>query len=245
MSLMLGAFELSAPFAKGGMGEIWRGRHGTTGTPVAVKVLTADGLKEDRLVSAIHSEIRAAAALAHPNIVWLYDAGTADDAIEADSAGQIKAGCPWFAMEMATGSTLRERAFGLNWIATRRVLLDLLEALAHAHARGVIHRDLKPSNVLFMNQGTRIKLTDFGMVYAIESPDIPLSGGTPSYMAPEQFEGDGRIQGPWTDLYSLGCMAWALVSGHRPFHANGGASALYRMHAVKPVPPLKPRFPVP
>ncbi|MEZ4321416.1 MAG: protein kinase [Myxococcota bacterium] len=245
MSFPLGAFDLTNPFAKGGMGEIWRGRHRTTGTFVAVKVLTAEGLREDRLVSAIHSEVRAAAGLAHPNIVWLYDAGTADATIERASEGAIRAGCPWFAMEMAAGGTLRERAHALSWISVRRVLLDLLDALGHAHARGVIHRDLKPSNVLFMNQGTRIKLADFGMVYAIEGPDTPLSGGTPSFMAPEQFEGDGRIQGPWTDLYSLGCVAWSLISGHRPFHGVGGASALYRQHAVRPVPPLKPRFPIP
>jgi len=245
MPFPLGAFDLSTAIAKGGMGEIWRGQHRSTGTQVAIKVLTAEGLEEDRLVSAIHAEIRAAAGLAHPNIVWLYDAGTASSTIEQISDGRIRAGSPWFAMEMAGGGTLRERAFSLDWIGVRRVLLDLLSALGHSHARGVIHRDLKPSNVLFMNQGTRIKLADFGMVYALESNETPLSGGTPSFMAPEQFEGDGRIQGPWTDLYSLGCVAWSLVSGHRPFHARGGAAALYRQHAVKPVPKLAPRFSIP
>ncbi len=245
MALPLGPFDLLTPFAEGGMGEIWRGRHRSSGTFVAAKVLTARGLDEERLVSAIHAEIRAAAALAHPSIVWVYDAGTADAAMEAASEGRIRQGCPWFVMEMARGGTLRERAFDLDWIGVRRVLLDLLDALGHAHARGVIHRDIKPSNVLFMNSGTRIKLADFGMVYALESTDSPLSGGTPAFMAPEQFEGDGRIQGPWTDLYSVGCLAWTLACGHRPYHSQGGAAALYRQHAVKPVPALKPRFPVP
>lgn len=243
MTVPLGAFDLHAPFAKGGMGEIWRGRHRTTGTWVAVKVLTERALREERMVAALDTEIRAAASLDHPNIVWLYDAGKADQDVETASEGRIRAGCPWMAMELAGGGTLRERAFQLDWIGIRRVLLDLLDALAHAHARAVIHRDIKPSNVLFMGQGTRIKLADFGMVYAIESAEAPLSGGTPSFMAPEQFEGDGRIQGPWTDLYSVGCLAWSLACGHRPYHGQG--SELYKMHATRPVPRLTPRIPVP
>jgi tetratricopeptide (TPR) repeat protein len=245
MTLPLGPFDLITPFAEGGMGEIWRGRHRASGTWVAAKILTARGLEEERLVSAIHAEIRAAAALAHPSIVWVYDAGTADAALESRSQGRLRAGCPWFVMEMARGGTLQKRAFDLDWIAVRRVLLDLLDALGHAHARGVIHRDIKPSNVLFMGAGTRIKLADFGMVYALASTDSPLSGGTPAFMAPEQFEGDGRIQGPWTDLYSVGCLAWTLVSGHRPFHSDDGPAGLYRQHAIKTVPRLAPRFPVP
>ncbi|MCB9671767.1 MAG: AAA family ATPase [Alphaproteobacteria bacterium] len=242
MSASLGPFELIAPVARGGMGQIWRAR-APGGDPVAVKVLTGAGGRDPRRVQSIQTEIRAAAGLSHPSIITLLDAGEVDEAA-AEALPDLLPGTPWFAMELTRGGTLRDRLGEVDWVTARRILLDLLDALGHAHARGVVHRDLKPSNVLFVDSGSRLKLADFGMVWALRTADGPLLGGTPAYMAPEQFDGDGRVQGPWTDLYALGLLGWALTTGRRPFDGDDPV-ALYRAQALEPLPPFEPVYDVP
>jgi tetratricopeptide (TPR) repeat protein len=240
--LQLGSFTLERPLARGGMGEVWRARH-ASGTPAAIKVLTPDRAGRDRWMDGLQAEIRAVAGLDHPHIVWIHDAGTVAS-VEADrSRGRLIAGGPWFAMELADGGTLRDRRVG-SWDDTRRLLASLLRALAHAHARGIVHRDIKPANVLFA--GDTPKLTDFGMVFRVEPgrADDQPGGGTPAYMAPEQFEGERWDLGPWTDLYALGCVAYAIVAGRRPFPGKGWVR-LFNAHWNQPIPVLEPRFDVP
>ena len=249
-SIPLGAFVLQAPIARGGMGEIWQGVHPRHGVPVAVKVMTAEQLRIDEYREAFQKEIRAVARLSHEGIVIVLDHGVVDEFAREASANLLREGSPYLVMELSTGGTLHSvRVRG--WTQLEGVLLRLLDALAHAHARGVIHRDIKPGNVLLPgpeDPRQSIKLTDFGTSHA--SDQGARAGlqeqlfGTLQYMPPEQIEGRWRDYGPWTDLYALGCMAWRLASGKLPFD-HSEPRDLLRAHLHSDPPPLEPSVPVP
>ncbi len=233
------------------MGEVWSGIHHRLGTPVAVKFLTAEGLQQPGFLRAFRVEARAVAALDHPGIVRVHDSGEVHTATTVASRGRIPEGTPWLAMERVDSGTLLPLVGRLRWPELHGVVLTLLDALAHAHARGVIHRDLKPGNVLVTDQPDpdtlKVKLTDFGLAQAVDERgelDIPFAGGTPSYMAPEQFEGRWRDFGPWSDLYSLGTLVWALATGLPPFGPPDGTDKR-RQHLRVPPPPLSATIPVP
>lgn len=224
--MKVGPFELIRPLGKGLMGVVWEGRHCTQDVPVAVKFLTASGAQDKTFRQAFSNEVRAVARLHHPSIIRLLDYGITDDALNACSGGVIAQGSPYYAMEFANGGTLPKPKSALPWEQTRYLLLTLLDALAHAHARGVIHRDIKPGNILIRQEGQhqRVMLTDFGVAKAVGVSELQdgIVVGTPRYMAPEQIMNATRDQGPWTDLYSIGCLAYLFASGHRIFsHARG------------------------
>ena len=233
----LGDFRLHAIFGTGGMGEVWRATHVPTGREAAVKVLPRSIGEAPKLIDEFRREVQAFAALRHPRIVEIYDYGEID-------------GWPWFAMELVRGGVLGPRLVS-TWEVLRAAILDILEALAHAHAHGVIHRDLKPGNLLRdASNDAAIKLTDFGIAHLMDA-DHKASWevssklvGTPPYMAPEQFRGRFRDFGPWTDLYSLGCVAYALCAGHPPF-TEKNLVRLAALHENEPIPPLAARFAVP
>ncbi len=239
----LGPFELEPqPFARGGMGVVWTGRHRRDGARVAIKVL--EPRADLDLVQALESELRAAAALDHPNVVAVWDRGTVDAAAARATGGLMAEGSPWYAMEYVGGGVLSWRQ-PWQWAGIRSAMLQLLAALAHAHARGVLHRDIKPANVLFATDGRTVKLADFGMGwrYLATAAGETRIGGTPQYMAPEQFAGDLALQGPWTDLYAVGCLLYALVYGRTPY--RGSYQELRDGHRDGPFPALEPRLPVP
>lgn len=247
MSLALGPFDLIEPVARGGMGTVWRGVHRTTDVPVAAKVVTPPTGREQAYHEQFVYEVQAMARLHHPAIVRLHEYGSIDEATALKSRGSLPAGAPFLVMEWLGGGSLRQYK-GMNWPRLRATLLTVLDALAHAHAQGVVHRDLKPDNVLLGDRGP--VLTDFGLAFnpavvgsALESG----SYGTPGYMAPEQIRNDWRAFGPWTDLYAVGCMAFELVCGYAP-HADqhqGSAIGLLVAHLQDPLPALRPRFSVP
>ncbi len=241
--MRLGPFELDQCIAHGGMGQVWRGVHAEQGVAVAVKLLRPANTRS-ALLEGIQNEVRAVAGLDHPHIIWLYDQGEVED----DAGGRFPVGTPWLAMEFCPGGTLADRRKDLSWPMLQGVLIELLDALAHAHARGVIHRDIKPANVLFGGERPGVKLTDFGMAYLLEQhlagqARAPFAGGTLSYMSPEQLERRYVDQGPWTDLYSLGAMTWSLVTGRHPFQGEG--VQVRRGHLYKALPRLEPLFDVP
>ena len=241
-----GAFRLDAQIGQGGMAQVWAATH-VSGASTAIKVMTAERAQDPLWRAGFLREIRAIAGLNHPNIVRLFDCGE----VPASGASLgFAPQSPWVAMERASGDL--HAAWPTHWGALRRVLFDILDALAHAHARGVIHRDLKPANVLVTQAegGSTLRLTDFGIAHVgndesslIASPTAK-SGGTPEYMAPEQVTGRIAEQGPWTDLYALGCMAYTLASGRAPFD-GGSALSTAMQHMTGTAPPLQPRFPVP
>lgn len=244
----LGRFDLIEPLAAGGMGVVWRGVHRSDGTPVAVKVLTPSAAGREEFIIALREEIRAVAGLNHPNVIWIYDHGEVTAEAEELSGGQIKEGGPWLALEFCEGKTLRELAPKLDWEGIRAVLLELLDALAHAHAHGVIHRDIKLANVLVGGARPGIKLTDFGIMYAVDKQGkgdsaAPVNAGTPAYMAPEQLLGWEDTQGPWTDIYQFGVMAWKLITWGCP--AEGDVRQLLIAKNAEDWVPFQPVVPVP
>jgi eukaryotic-like serine/threonine-protein kinase len=240
----LGPYQLEEVIGRGGMAEVWSAA-APGGRSVAVKVLTARACRDERFLLQFQDEVRAVAALDHPAIVAVYDHGIVDLAAQEASGGALTQGSPYLVMELATGGTLRPvRTFR----SLERVLQLLLGALGHAHARGVLHRDLKPTNVLLTAGPCPIRLADFGVahLFSNDSSRIPTAVGTPTYMAPEQVTGAWRDWGPWTDLYALGCIGWALTAGHSPFgFLRAELSEVLRAHISTAPPPFKARFPVP
>jgi serine/threonine protein kinase/tetratricopeptide (TPR) repeat protein len=231
------------------MAEVWRGRHTAQGVEIAVKVITADLARDARLRGSFSDEVRAVAALSHPAIVTVLDHGEVTAEAEKLSGGRMVAGSPYLAMELASGGSLHNVSTVFPWDMLKMVLLALLDGLAHAHARGVIHRDLKPANVLMASPGDvrpGLKLTDFGLAHALSaapSGSTSHAAGTPQYMSPEQFEGRWRDFGPWTDLYALGCLAWELASGVRPFDGADFKEILKAHRAGPPEFPSPPGLP--
>ncbi len=253
MRIEVGPFFLDEPIGKGGMGEVWCGRHTTQGLPVAVKVLTQEGARKPLYVKSFHNEVAAICRLHHEGIVRVFDYGVIPHAASQQSQGRLVEGSPYLVMELAQLGSLENYTEALRWPELRAIMLTTLDALAHAHARGIIHRDLKPQNILIgCGQARHIKLSDFGLAHAMQREQavseadeaLDAGWGTPAYMAPEQFRGCWRDYGAWTDLYALGCMAFELCTGRLPFHASERWE-FGRLHMLEEVPRLEPRFDVP
>lgn len=249
--MRLAHFDLFSVIGRGGMGEVWSGRHRATGLDVAIKVVKADAGDRDRFIQAFRNEVRAVAALDHPGIIRVFDQGVVSEREAGDSDGALCRDSPYLVMELANLGSLDSLRRQLTWVEIRYVLLGLLDALAYAHGAWLIHRDIKPANVLFSapeNARPGIKLTDFGLAHTYESggsvSPSDARSGTPMYMAPEQFHGQWRDYGPWTDLYALGCVGWELATGTPPY---GGASyiELARAQIQDGLPEFTPVVPVP
>jgi serine/threonine protein kinase/tetratricopeptide (TPR) repeat protein len=247
-ALELGEFILEAPIGRGGMARVWRGIHRSERAPVAIKLVTADPARHRTFRDALLNEVRAMTRLDHPGIVAILDHGVVSEQAAAVSDGELVGGSPYLVMELADGGTLR-REHVSSWAELRTALGSLLAALSHAHARGVIHRDLKPSNVLVDGPFHALRLSDFGIAHAIERAEreihgAPLSAGTAWFMAPEQILGLHREEGPWTDLYALGCIAYLMLCRRLPYPGRD-REVVYRAHCLAELPPLRPAFEAP
>jgi serine/threonine-protein kinase len=211
----LGRYELGDELGEGGMATVFRARDRELRRDVAVKVLFPHLARRAEIVRRFHREARAAAGLEHPNILRIYDVGGG----EGDDP-------PYIVMELIRGRTLLQEieARGAMLAEVAACIGALLgDALAAAHAAGVIHRDIKPANVLIA-PGGRLLLADFG-VARLETEDslVTRTGallGTPAYMSPEQASGD--IATPQSDIYSLGATLYQLATGALPY---GGSPA--------------------
>jgi serine/threonine protein kinase len=233
------------------MGEVWRARHRATGLPAAVKVITASAAREKHALKDFEREVRAVASLDHPGVVTLLDTGTVDPDAELASGGRLVAGSPWLAMEFASKGSLDQGSPPTTWEALRALMLAVLDALAHAHARGVVHRDLKPGNILVCGPDDPRpgpKLSDFGISYDVEttaqSSVYRNVTGTLRYMAPEQIQARFRDYGPWTDLYATGCLTWRYLTGRVP-HDHKDPAQLMRGRLNGIVPSLQTRMETP
>ena len=230
-AIRFGNFELVREAGAGGMGTVWEGRHLGTDTPVAVKLLTSSKARNPAYLAAFETEVRAIARLTHPRIVRIHDIGR----VPAAGFHDFEEGTPFYVMDYVPQS-LADLPVPLNWDVVRGIVLEVLDALAHVHARGIVHRDVKPSNVL----GTvgRLRLADFGIAHIREVEDPGTTAratGTPFFMAPEQFlPSRGRVQ-PSTDLYATGCLAYLLLTGEYPFEADSYLR-LAELHLSQPFP---------
>jgi tetratricopeptide (TPR) repeat protein len=238
----VGPFTVQHRLGHGGMAQVFAAVHGASGAPVALKVIDADASAFHNAQALFEREVQAVASLDHPGVVNVMDSGVVTAGEAAPDMG-IAAGAPWLAMERLHGS-LGERGGRESWDTVRRWLHELLLALDHAHARGVLHRDVKPGNLLLDAEG-RLRLCDFGLA-RLGSPAGVTSrsrqSGTPLYMAPETFD-DGLL-GPWSDLYAVGCVAHELLTGAPPFEGNN-VFALIQAHVVQPPPRLPTTLAVP
>ncbi|HUB06662.1 MAG TPA: serine/threonine-protein kinase [Myxococcales bacterium] len=202
-------FELLAVVGRGGMGEVWRARQLSLGREVAIKTLASHLAEERDFVRRFEKEATALASLAHPNVVAIFDRG---------SAGGIY----YLVMEFVAGPSLRERmvAGGLPPEGALEVIAQVLAAMEYAHGRGIVHRDLKPENIL-LAEGQLAKVADFGLAailgressLQVTRPSVAM--GTLSYMAPEQRRDAHAVDGR-ADLYSVAVILYELLTGELP-----------------------------
>ncbi len=210
-------FRVGQKIGEGGMGVVYRGETLDGQQEVAIKWVHETG-SVGFSREHFQAEVRAQARMDSPYIVGLYDYGQSRQAASMEPPRQ-GTGKAYVVMELAEAGSSADRPFieGLeDWSTIRRYVMQVLRGLCHAHARGVVHRDLKPENLLVFDRGARrLKIADFGLAYALE--EVGRRGhekrrarvvGTPQYMAPEQWRGDWRQFGPWTDLYALGCIVF-------------------------------------
>ena len=246
---LLGHFRLLEPLGQGGMGEVWKAGHTLTEERVAIKFLTSAVARERAFHEAFEREVLTMARLHHERIALIVDYG-----VLASALGEFERGAPFLIMEYVEGRSLNRLGEQLTWEQLARQITDLLDALAHAHARRIIHRDLKPQNILVTPEGVS-KLIDFGIALdydralkrgrqrRLDGHDSNTITGTPAYMSPEQIEGSWREQGPWTDLYSLGCLIWELLSGTPLF--EGGLMVVLAAQLAASPPLLRSRIALP
>jgi serine/threonine-protein kinase len=233
-----GRYRLEQEIARGGMGTVWEADDPLLARRVAVKTLDPVIGTDETVRARFRREAITAAAVTHPNIVATYDTGE-------------DGGVAFIVMELVHGDTLRQlidREGGLPVTRAADIAYQVADALAVAHARGLVHRDVKPGNVLVQPDG-RVKVTDFGIAKAADSggDELTRTGmvvGTARYLAPEQV--DGRAIDERVDVYSLGLVLYEMLCGRAPFEADTDiATAVARLTA--PPPPItteRPDVPV-
>ena len=224
----VGRYEVIRPIARGGMAAVFLARHLELDREVALKELSTFRSSDRSMVQRFLQESRLAGSMSHPNIV------TVHDYFEQDAI-------PYIAMEYVSKGSLRAYCGHLDFAQIVGVLEGVLAGLAHAETKKVVHRDLKPENIMVTADG-RVKIADFGIAKATEVVStrafVTATGttiGTPTYMAPEQAM--ARPVGPWTDLYSVGVIAYELLVGHPPYHDIEAPMAVLFAHVNQPIVP--------
>ncbi len=236
--IKLGPFAIRDTIGRGGTGVIYSAIHLRQQIEVAVKVITSPRRRRPSARAWFRREVQAVAALDHPGIITIFDYGEVPTSVEDVGDDALSPGAPYYVMEFARHGTLREQIGQMSFARVQSYLLTLLDALAHAHAVGVIHRDIKPQNILLDAwQGQIIaKLADFGLAHSLERADESSQFvGTPGYMPPEQINKPWHTHGPWSDLYSLGCVAFEMVTG-KPLFKGMNVSKLYKQQTGAPLP---------
>lgn len=222
-----GRYLIQSLVGVGGMANVYRGVDEKTGNAIAVKVLKEEFLDNEELVRRFKNESKAISILSHPNIVKVYDVSVTDR-------------LQYIVMEYVDGITLKEylkqRGGALTWKETVHFATQVLGALQHAHAKGIIHRDVKPQNIMLLADGS-IKMMDFGIARFSRAQSQTVSDkaiGSVHYISPEQAKGD-RTDAR-TDIYSVGVMLYEMLSGRLPFDGDGAVSIAIMQISDKPKP---------
>lgn len=233
----LGHYWIEAKLGEGGIGEVYRALDTRLDRPVAIKVLPPDRVADAERKRRFVQEAKAASALNHPNIVHIYE-------IDRDS------GLDFIAMEFVDGKTLNDLIGrqGLKTGETLHYAVQIADALAAAHAAGIVHRDIKPSNIMVSGKGL-VKVLDFGLAKLVQQTDSDQNAptqtmqlrteegtivGTAAYMSPEQAEGkkvDAR-----SDIFSFGSLLYEMVTGKRAFQGENRISILSAILNQEPAP---------
>jgi serine/threonine-protein kinase len=242
--LPLGHYRLMGKLGEGGMGEVWRARHQLLARPCAIKLIKPDMLSESKREAATERfqlEARTIARLTSPNTVRLYDFGVSET------------GSFYFVMELLAGMDLASLVQRFGPLPPERVVALLRQAcrsLGEAHAAGLLHRDIKPQNLFLSRLGLDfdvVKVLDFGLVKALDEGAAQLTTegvltGTPAYMPPERVMGAAADER--SDLYSLGCVAYWMLTG-RPVFAGEPMTVMIHHARTAPQPPSKICGPIP
>jgi eukaryotic-like serine/threonine-protein kinase len=235
----LGPYQIIAPLGSGGMGEVYRARDPRLDRNVAIKVLPARLAADVVALHRFERETKALAALAHPNILSIFDVGS-------------ERGVTYAVTELLEGQTLRERlsAAPVPWREAARICAAIADGLAAAHARGIVHRDLKPENIFLAEDG-RVIVLDFGIAGREPVLDSSLDEahstvtlttqpgtvmGTLGYMSPEQLRGE--TVGPPSDIFAVGCVLYEMVTARPAFRRNTAAETIAAVLQDEPEPIL-------
>ena len=224
-------YEIIREIARGGMGVVFEARQVSLNRTVALKMILAGQLANDSDIKRFYTEAEAAANLDHPGIVPIYEVGERD-------------GQHYFSMGFVEGQNLSQRLAGgpLPPRQAAGLIRCVSDAIQYAHQRGVIHRDLKPANIL-LDQAGNPRVTDFGLAKKVAgNSGLTGSGqimGTPSYMPPEQATGKQGEVGPAADVYALGAMLYALMTGRPPFQAATPIETIAQVISDEPIPPRR------
>jgi serine/threonine-protein kinase len=218
-----GGCRVESLLGQGALGAVYRAHQVSLDRAVAIKVLTASSITKEH-IKELFNEAKTLAKMNHPNVVKVFDVGVAGNQ-------------PYIVMEHLEGETLQkrlDRAVRLPFEAVLKLATEIATGLHAAHQVGIVHRDLKPSNV-FLRPSQKLKLIDFGLAHHVagEKEGVQQSGGTPEYMAPEQWTFktvDGR-----TDLYALGILIFRMISGKVPFTATS-LDVMMHKHLKEPLP---------
>lgn len=211
-----GEYDVVAPVARGGTSRVMMAAHVETGARVALKVLVPEFARHDELAARLHGELELVARASHPGLVDIYGAEHAAD------------GTPFLVMEYLEGLTLGAMSdrgpLAIETVVA--VVAQVASALGALHAAGVVHCDVKPDNIVVLQERVgrmpRVKVIDFGVSRTVEElaeradPDSSIAG-TPWCMAPEQWRGRPEAA---SDVYSLGCLLYHLLTGHAPFEGS-------------------------
>ena len=220
------------------MSVVYRARDLRLNRSVAIKVLPPDLAHDPGVRARFTREAQTAAQLSHAHIVPIYDVGERD-------------GIAYLVMAMLTGgnlATLLAHEPRLPIEEARRFLREVADALDYAHQRGVIHRDIKPDNILIDHESGRAMVTDFGIAWAMEAASrltaTGIAVGTPTYMSPEQAVGERELDGR-SDIYSLGVLAYQMLTGRVPFTASNSMALLLKhvTERPRPIAELRPDTP--
>jgi tetratricopeptide (TPR) repeat protein/predicted Ser/Thr protein kinase len=230
-ALRAAGYEVDEELGRGGMGVVYRAHQVALGRPVALKVIRSGGFASEAARRRFQNEAELVAQLDHPHIVPIFEVGASR-------------GLNYFSMRLISGTSLDERLdeFSRDPRAAARLTATVAEAIHHAHQRGILHRDLKPANILVDAQGEP-HVTDFGLARRVESETaLTRSGaivGTPSYMSPEQASGITKALTTATDVYGLGAVLYAMLTGLAPNCGDSFAAMLDQVRETPPVPPSK------
>ena len=230
------AYVLERELGGGGMSRLFVSTERSLNRQVVIKVLPPE-LASEVSAARFKKEIEVVAQLQHPHIVPILSAGSGDDLL-------------WYVMPYVGGESLRHRLKESGKLPVRdavRILIEVADALAYAHRKGIVHRDIKPENIL-LEEGHAV-LADFGIARAIVAAraasathDVNLTGtgmsvGTPTYMSPEQAAGESNVDAR-ADIYALGLVGYEMLAGEHPFGKSGSVQSMVVAHLTEPAPPV-------